>query len=330
METFKAFVARRSDDGMTGGVETLGESDLDQGEVTVRVEYSSVNYKDLLVIDGAPGLTKEYPQIPGIDAAGTVVESSGGGFEPEDRVVVSGGDFGVNHSGGYSEYARVPAAWVTRLPDQLSTHQAMAYGTAGFTAALSLQELLDHGVTAEGGPVVVTGASGGVGSFAVSFASAEGLDVVAATNKPDDTERLTGLGAREVIATDQLRDTSGKHLMKGAWAGAIDSLGGDVLSTIIRQTTYGGTVTNCGMLAGNRMEVSVFPFLLRAVRLIGVDSVQCPRERRERAWKAIAERWHSERALQGIPEVSLDELSEAVEQKKAGHVRGRYIVRVGS
>src|SRR3954453_17715176 len=273
-EEIRAFVAERSDEGVDRGVRTIGAGELGEGDVVVQVACSSVNYKDALATIPKGQVARISPLVPGIDLAGTVVEGSGEGTE----VLVHGYDLGVAHYGGYAEYARVPGDWVVPLPEGMTTRQAMAIGTAGFTAALAVARLERHGVQADDGPGLVPGATGGVGSTAVSILAARGYEVVASTGK-DAREYLESLGAAEIIGREDIAG-DGKPMGKQRWAGAVDSVGGEPLAGILPQIRYGGAVAATGLTAGIKLDLTVMPFILRSVALLGIDSVMCEMEER--------------------------------------------------
>jgi putative YhdH/YhfP family quinone oxidoreductase len=305
-------------------------NDLPEGEVLINVRYSSLNYKDALSASGNKGVTRKYPHTPGVDAAGVVVESTDPTFTPGDEVLVTGYDLGMNTAGGYEEYIRVPANWVVKLPDNLSLRESMIYGTAGFTASLSCYKLIHiGGVKPENGEVLVTGATGGVGSIAVSILAKSGYDVVAVNGIVDEKEYLLELGAKEVISLEDADDQSGRPLLKGRWAGAIDTVAGNILSTAIKTTKYGGAVTCCGNVSSGELHTSIYPFILNGVTLLGIDSVYCPGELRMKVWNTIASDWkldHLDKITTELP--SLEALDERIALILQGKSRGRAIVKV--
>ena len=328
-KTFKAMVVEETDDGRY--VRQISErsiDDLPEGDVLVRVRYSSLNYKDLLSATGNKGVTRHYPHTPGIDAAGVVEASTGGGFSPGDKVIVTSYDLGMNTAGGFGQYIRVPVDWVVPLPDGLTLKDAMGYGTAGFTAGMSIQRLVDHGLSPEGGSILVSGATGGVGCIAVSILAKLGYSVSAVSTKSDAAPFLKDLGAKEVVDVAEAADTSGRPLLKARWAGSVDTVGGDILATTIKSTQVGGAVTSCGNVASPELPINVFPFILRGVALYGIDSQNCPMPARKRVWEKLAGAWKVPLAGEGFKEVGLDGLDDAVEQMKARKHRGRIIVRV--
>jgi len=303
-------------------------SSLPEGEVLINVKYSSLNYKDALSAIGNKGVTRNYPHTPGIDAAGIVVESSSDVFKTGDEVVVTGYDLGMNTSGGFSEYIRVPSEWVVKLPKGLTLMESMIYGTAGFTAALSVHRLINSGVKPEDGDILVTGATGGVGSVAVSILDKLGYSVIAGTGKPEAKEMLIKTGAKDIILREELDNKSGKALLRERWAGVIDTVGGNILSSALKATKYGGTVTSCGNAASYEFSSSVYPFILRGVSLLGVDSVQCPKDLRLKLWNLLSNEWKPEDLALNIEEVSLDGLNDKIDIILAGKMIGRVLVNI--
>jgi len=302
--------------------------ELPEHEVLIEVKYSSLNYKDALSATGNKGVTRNYPHTPGIDAAGIVAASSNLAFEEGDEVIVTGFDLGMNTSGGFGQYIRVPASWVLRLPGNLTLRESMAYGTAGFTAALCVLKLQAYGLTKESGEVLVTGATGGVGSIAVGILAKSGFQVVAATGKKDERDFLIRLGASEVISREAASDVSGRPLLKGRWAGVVDSVGGSILATAIKSTKDGGCIACCGNAMSSDLAVSVFPFILRGVNLLGVNSVEVPREDRLLAWQKLAQDWKLALSSELVSECSLEELNPKIGQILKGEIRGRTLVNL--
>ena len=322
-QDIRAFVAVKGDEGVDRGLRTIAADELGEGDVVVRVDCSSVNYKDALATIPKGQVARISPLVPGIDLAGTVVEGPGEGTE----VLAHGYDLGVAHNGGYAEYARVPGEWVVPLPDGLSTTQAMAIGTAGFTAALAVARLERHGVQPGDGPVLVTGATGGVGSTAVSILAARGFEVTASTGK-DARGYLESLGAAEVISREDV-EGDGKPLSKQRWAAAVDSVGGAVLAGLFPQIRYGGAVAATGLTAGIKVETTVMPFILRSVALLGIDSVQTAMEERAEIWRRLAGDLRPPQLDDAIArEISLDELEPALDAILKGGLTGRTVVRV--
>ncbi|HEX6021576.1 MAG TPA: oxidoreductase [Solirubrobacter sp.] len=309
----RAFVAEQDGDGVVRGVRELDESELGEGDVLVKVAYSSVNYKDALAASGKKGqVARISPLVPGIDLAG-------------EGKVVHGYDLGVAHHGGYAEYARVPADWIVPLPDGLTERQAMAIGTAGYTAALCVVALEDAGLTPDAGPVLVTGASGGVGSMAVDILAGRGYEVVASSGK--DPEFLRGLGAAEVISREDAIGNPDRPLDKSRWAGAVDCVGGDVLAGVLRSLRYGAAVAACGNAGGVKLPATVLPFILRSVSLLGIDSVQTPIEKRREIWHRLAGDLRP-RHLDDASEITLDELDSTLDAILRGELQGRTVVKL--
>jgi len=302
--------------------------DLPEGDVIINVKYSSLNYKDALSATGNKGVTRNYPHTPGIDAAGIVVESNNDNYKVNDKVLVTGYDLGMSTSGGYAEYIRVPAQWVVKLPQNLSLRESMIYGTAGFTAALSVYELVNSGVVPSDGEILVTGATGGVGSIAISILSKLGYEVIAATGKTSEREMLLGIGAKDIVDRKEIDDASGRALLKSRWAGVIDTVGGNILATAIKSTNYGGSITSCGNVADHEFKTSVFPFILKGVTLFGIDSVKCPMNIRLVIWDKLSSDWKLDNLEANVDEVSLKGLSEKIDSILKGSHKGRTIVNL--
>ncbi len=303
-------------------------ADLPEGEVLVRVRYSSLNYKDVLSAIGNKGVTKNYPHTPGIDAAGVVAESRSPDFQPGQEVIVTSYDLGMNRPGGFGQFIRVPAAWVVKRPEGLSLRESMIYGTAGFTAALSVHRLIEGGVKADQGKVLVSGATGGVGSVAVSILAQEGYQVAAVSGRAETRGYLQEIGAQEVVSTEDTTDTSDRPLLKDRWAGSIDTVGGPLLATTIRSVQYGGVVTCCGNVASPDLPLTVYPFILRGVTLIGIDSQNCPMPTRVRVWEKLAQSWKVPHLERITTETDLEGLNEQIDLMLNRQHRGRTIVRL--
>jgi acrylyl-CoA reductase (NADPH) len=326
--TFRAYRVELGGQGAAAAVKVLSEEDLPAGDVAVRVAYSSLNYKDALSARGRPGVTKNYPHTPGIDAAGVVERSGDARFEPGQRVLVTSYDLGMNTPGGFGELIRVPGDWVVPLPAGLSLRESMVLGTAGLTAGLALAALEHHGLAPKAGPVVVTGASGGVGSLAVALLARRGYEVVASSGTAEAREWLSGIGAARVIDRQELGAVSERSLLRAAYAGAIDTVGGHTLVNLLKSLRWGGAAAACGLVQSPRLELTVFPFILRGVALLGVDSAACPMERRSEVWRRLAGEWKPA-DLEGLArEVGLEELDGAVDEILAGRTIGRVLVRV--
>lgn len=325
--TFRAFVAHKTDDRVERGVRPFAESDLPAGEVEIRVAWSSVNYKDGLATRADGRVARIDPLIPGIDLAGEVIASSDPAFSVGDQVLAQGHDLGASRHGGYSEYQRVPAGSVVPLPPGLSAREAMALGTAGFTAAMSVAALEDRGLNPEDGPVLVTGASGGVGGTALAILADRGYEVWAVTGKPDEAERLTSLGASGILARDEI-PLEGKPLESARWAGAVDAVGGATLPYILRTLKTGAAVAASGNAGGVKLHTTVFPFILRGVALLGMNVDTVPIARRRVLWDRLATDLRPRELGRHVTEVSLEGLDEALDGIVAGTARGRWIVRV--
>ncbi|MEE4312806.1 MAG: YhdH/YhfP family quinone oxidoreductase [candidate division KSB1 bacterium] len=325
--TYKAYeVTKREGEKALASIVERSTDDLPPGEVTIDVKYSSLNYKDALSATGSPGVTKNYPHVPGIDAAGAVRESSVDTFKPGDEVLVTGYDLGVNTSGGYGCCIRVPSEWVVPLPDGLTLRESMILGTAGFTAALGVHLLLLNGMTKDGGEVVVTGASGGVGSLAVMILSKLGYHVTAATGKKEAHIYLRDLGARDVINRGELDDVSGRPLLRGRWGAGFDAVGGNTLATVLKSTHQGAPVAACGVVGGPDLATTVFPFILRGVKLLGIDSALCKRPLRLELWERLAGAWKPDSLDAVCTEIGLEQLTEYVGKILKGQIRGRTLV----
>lgn len=324
--TFTALVLDQTDDAVTAELRQLDESALPDGDVTVAVEWSSLNYKDGMVLQGIGRLVKTYPHVPGVDLAGTVVESASERFEPGDRVVLTGWRVGELWWGGYATRARVRAEWLVPLPEGLTTRQAMAVGTAGFTAMQALLALGDDGLDPGDGPLLVTGASGGVGSSAVLWGGALGHEIWASTGRTEHADELEALGASSVIDRAELERPT-RPLLSERWAGCVDAVGGDTLARVLAELRYGRAVAACGNAGGIQLDTTVIPFLLRGVRVLGIDSVQCPTPVRERVWSRIAAVVDPERLEAMTGEVSLADLPGLAPEILAGRVKGRTVVR---
>ncbi len=325
---FKALVVEKADDGrFVREIRERGIDELPVGDLVVRVSYSSLNYKDALSATGHPGVTRQFPHTPGIDAAGEVVSCQSGTFTPGDQVIVTGFDLGMETDGGWGGIIRIPAEWAVRLPGGLSVREGMALGTAGFTAALSVLKMVRGGVNPSDGDILVTGATGGVGSVAVSILSRAGYRVVAATGKSSDEQFLRELGASEIIPRDQVTAGSEKPMMKERWAGCVDVVGGETLAAAVKATRYGGVVTCCGLVGAIDLPLNVYPFILRGVSLLGIDSVQCPAGMRRLVWEKLAGEWKPEQLDDMVTEVSLEGLEEKIQAILQGGIRGRVVVK---
>lgn len=300
---------------------------LPEGEVLIRVKWSSLNYKDALSATGNRGVTKKYPHTPGIDAAGVVEESRSGAFRPGDEVIVTSYDLGMNTSGGFGQYIRVPAAWVVPLPKGLDLKESMIYGTAGFTAGMSVAALTDR-VSPTQGDILVTGATGGVGCLSIAMLAKLGYAVTAVSGKETAAAFLTGIGARKIMSRDDVTAGSQRPLLKGIWAGVIDTVGGEILASAVKSTDQLGVVTCCGNVASPDLPLTVFPFILRGVSLIGIDSQNCPMDHRGKVWGHLASDWKPDCLTNLCREVGLDELDREIDLILQGGQTGRVIVRM--
>ena len=325
----RALIVEKGEDGKTSaGVQEIDEARLPEGEVTVAVEYSTVNYKDGLCIGPGGGLVKSYPHVPGIDFAGTVEASEDARYSPGDKVVLTGWHVGERHWGGYAEKARVKADWLVPLPDALTTRAAMAVGTAGFTAMLAVMALEDHGLTPDKGEVLVTGAAGGVGSVATAILGNLGYDVAAVTGRPEQEAYLKGLGAARIVPRAELAETVKRPLESEMWAGCVDAVGGAMLARVLGQMKYNASVAAVGLAGGAHLPATVVPFLLRGVNLLGIDSVLRPYEDRLRAWGRIATDLPMDKLEAMIEPATLADLPALGAAILKGEVRGRVVVDV--
>jgi putative YhdH/YhfP family quinone oxidoreductase len=328
MDNFAALVARKNDDRIDCAVETLAESDLPPGEVTIRVAYSSVNFKDALAVTPNGGVVRDYPIVPGIDLTGEVVESQSPDFAVGDAVLAHGYEIGTARNGGYAEYARVPADWVVSL-GPLSPRDGAAIGTAGFTAAMSVQALIDWGITPDDGPIVVTGATGGVGSVSVDLLAAAGYEVVASTGKTEAADRLKALGAADVIGRlPEDPDAKPRPLAKTRWAGAVDCVGGKTLADVLSTLRYGGAVAASGLTGGPGLNTTVMPFILRGVSLLGMDSVLMPIGPRRELWKKLGDSLRPQHLSDITNEVDISDVVGVLDEIREGRYSGRAVVRV--
>jgi acrylyl-CoA reductase (NADPH) len=328
VSTFKAIRIDKGESGQTVGLTDFDDADLMDGDVTVRVEWSTLNYKDGLALTGKAPVVRRWPMIPGIDFAGTVERSDHPAWKPGDRVILNGWGLGETHLGAYAEKARVKGEWLVALPQGMSGRDAMAIGTAGYTAMLALMALERHGVRPEQGPVIVTGAAGGVGSVAISLLARAGFKVTASTGRPQEADYLKELGAAEIIQREELSGPA-KPLARERFAAGIDSVGSNTLANILSMTRYGGAVAACGLAGGMDLPTSVAPFILRAVSLLGIDSVMCPLPRREEAWARLASDLDRGKLATIAHEIGLADVVEAGRDIVAGKVRGRIVVKIG-
>lgn len=329
---FKALILEQGEDGLaTASIQEIGEDRLPEGEVTVAVDYSTVNYKDGLCLSPkGGGLVRNYPHVGGIDLAGTVEASTDARYSPGDKVVLTGWRVGEVHWGGYAQKARVKADWLVPLPDGLTPRQAMAVGTAGFTAMLAVMALEDHGLSPDKGEVLVTGAAGGVGSVATAILAARGYAVAGVTGRPEQEGYLKGLGASRIVARDELAETVKRPLESETWAGCVDAVGGAMLARVLGQMKYGGSVAAVGLAGGAALPTTVIPFLLRAVNLLGIDSVMQPYDNRLRAWQRIAADLPMDKLEAMITPATLEDLPRLGADILKGQVKGRVVVDVNA
>jgi len=326
--TFKAVVIDKANGGSKAALTNFDDANLMDGDVTIRVEYSTLNYKDGLAITGKAPVVRRFPMIAGIDLAGTVEASSDPAWKVGDKVILNGWGLGETHLGAYAEKARVKGSWLIRLPDSMSAREAMAIGTAGYTAMLAVMALERHGLKPESGPVAVTGAAGGVGSVAVALLAKRGFAVHAVTGRAQEADYLRGLGAGEIVARQELTGPP-KPLAKERWAGGVDVVGSTTLANLLSMTRYGGAVAACGLAGGIDLPTSVAPFILRGVCLYGIDSVMCPIDRRREAWKRLETDLDRQKLASMTREISLSEVLAVAPDILAGQVRGRIVVKIG-
>lgn len=325
----QAILIDKQDDNYSASLTDVNEGDLPEGDVTVKVDYSTLNFKDSLAITGASPVVRKFPMVPGIDFAGTVEESSSSDYAVGDKVVLNGWGVGEGHWGGMAPKARVKSEWLTPLPSSFSTKQAMAIGTAGYTAMLCILGLEQNGVTPDQGDILVTGAAGGVGSVAIAVLAKLGYNVIASTGRADEADYLKGLGASEIIDRAELSE-KGRPLAKERWAGAVDAVGSFTLANVCAATKYGGTVAACGLAQGMDFPSTVMPFILRGVTLAGIDSVMCPSPKRLEAWKRLEADLDTSKLESITQEITLGEVIEAAAKQLEGKVRGRVVVDVNA
>lgn len=328
-QQFNALIVNKQEEQFTVKIKQLKLTDLPNGEVLIRVHYSSVNYKDSLASIPNGNIVNTYPFVPGIDLAGVVVSSEDARFRAGDEVIATSYEIGVTHFGGYSEYARIPAQWIVPVPKGLTLKEAMIIGTAGFTAALSVWRLQENNSSPEKGKVLVTGATGGVGSFAVSILSTLGFNVEASTGKESEQAYLKKIGANTIVSREEVYDGKVRALGKQKWAAAVDPVGGEPLASLLSQIQYGGSVAVSGLTAGTKLPTTVFPFILRGVNLLGIDSVNCPMETRVKIWNRLATDFKPKNLEELIQqEVTLDHLPEVLPTLLKGQARGRILVKL--
>ncbi len=326
-EKFRAMVVSETEDKkFNRKITDRNINDLPEGDVLLKVEYSSLNYKDALSATGNRGVTRRFPHTPGVDAAGVVDNSMTDRFTKGDQVIVHGYDLGMDTSGGFGQYIRVPSEWVVNLPEHLTLKEAMMYGTAGFTAALSVYRLTENKINPGSGKILVTGATGGVGCMAVAILAKAGFEIVASTGKCDQVEFLKSIGASEVISREESMDQTDKLLLKGLWAGVVDTVGGDILAAAIKSTNQRGVVTTCGNVASHDLNINVYPFILRGVTLAGIDSASCPMDLRTKIWGKMSSDWKLGNLETLTRTVSLDDLDNEIDTILKGAQVGRVVV----
>jgi len=331
VQKFKAFrVSEAEGKVFSAELIQLELDDLPEGDVLIDVHYSSLNYKDALSASGSKAVTRQYPHVPGIDAAGVVIASSDTGFAEGDEVIVTGYDLGMNTSGGFGQTIRVPAAWLVKRPDGLSMRESMVLGTAGFTAALCVEKLITNGVTPDSGKVLVTGATGGVGIVAVALLHKLGYQVTASTGKASAHDLLQQVGASEIIDRAELSAENPRPMLKQRWAAAVDVVGGDTLFNVVKSLSYGGSVACCGLVQSTQFSASVLPFILRGVNLLGVDSVELPIESKTSVWNKLAQDWKLSNLDSLCTEIGFDELEESLKRILKGEATGRYLLNLRS
>lgn len=325
---YRALVSEESGDVVRTSVKELYLDDLPQGDLLIRVLYSSLNYKDALSASGNRGITRKYPHTPGIDSSGIVVSSQSSEFSEGDHVLVCGYDLGMNTPGGFGEYIRVPADWAMPIPGSLTHEESMMLGTAGFTAGLAIYKMELNRQNPENGPVLVTGATGGLGSLAINILAGAGYEVIASTGKTEEVEYLQSLGATKIITREETYDQSGKHLIRPRWAGAIDTVGGNTLATVLKGCQRHGNVACCGNAHSFYLNTTVFPFILNGINLLGIDSATCPMNLRKDIWAKLSKEWRPAALHQISNLITLDELPEKIDLILQSKVRGRFVVKL--
>lgn len=327
--TYKAFRVEEKDDKFTSSIKEVPFKSLERGEIRIKVHYSSLNYKDALSASGNKGVTRNYPHTPGIDVVGTVVSTESSKFNINDNVIVTSYDLGMNTDGGFAQFVKVPEDWVVKLPENLSMKEAMTIGTAGLTAGISVLKLTAS-VKPEDGAIVVSGATGGVGSVSISILNKLGYKTVAITGKESETDFLKKLGADEIILRKDFEEVNKRPLLRPAFAGAIDTVGGVILDNIIKSVNPMGVVTCCGNVASPKLDLTVFPFILRGISLVGIDSQNYPMTSRELVWNKLSDAWKTDSLTETANEITLNELDEKIKLMLKGQLKGRTVVRIDS
>lgn len=328
MAPFRCFLVEKTGDTASGSIQTRSFGELPPGEVTVQVQYSSLNYKDALAATGHPGVARSFPHVPGIDAAGVVIESHSSEFPVGTEVIATGHELGVERWGGWSEQLRCPADWLVRRPAGLTLAESMTIGTAGFTAAQCVMAVIHAGIDPSRGPIAVTGATGGVGSVAVQILSQLGYEVTAISGKADRVEWLKALGARTVVSRQEFQSVPNRPLLSATWAGAVDTVGGTTLATLLKSVMHRGCVAACGVVGGADLPTTVYPFILRGITLAGIDSAWCPDDRRRAIWDRLAGSWKPAGLRELATEISLEQVAASVASILKGEVAGRVVVRI--
>lgn len=326
--SFQAMFIRHTDGEFTRSIEDVPLSFLPDHDVLIQVHYSSLNYKDALSATGNKGVTQKFPHIPGVDASGIVVESRNDQFKPGDEVIVTSFDLGQNTPGGFGQYLRVPSEWVVPLPNGITLKEAMMIGTSGYTAAYGVLKITEADIKPGDGKIVVSGSTGAVGSSAVALLSKLGYEVTAITGKKESHSFLKKLGASEIVGREAVQDSSGKPLLQGKWIAAVDTVGGEILDTIIRQTAHNGVVTCAGNILGHNLNTSIYPFILRGVSLMGIDSGICLMPKRKQIWKLLADEWKLSNLTLLSEEISLEELSDCIDEILNGKLTGKKLLKL--
>lgn len=328
-DQFRCYLIEKSSDGaISSSLTQRKTTDLPPGDVTVRVQWTSLNSKDALAATGNPGITRKFPHVPGIDAAGVIAESASPEFPVGTEVIATGHELGVERWGGWAEFIRVPAAWLVKRPAGLTLEETMTIGTAGFTAAQCVQALIHAGVTPDRGPILVTGATGGVGSTAVQLLSQLGYEVTAVSGKPERVEWLKQRGATTVVDRVAFLAVPHRPLLSAQWAGGVDTVGGTMLATVLRSVSHRGCVAACGVVGGAELPLTVYPFILRGITLAGIDSAWCPDDLRARIWNRLASDWKPQHLADSQTVITLDQVGSAVEQILKGQIAGRIVVQI--
>lgn len=324
---YKAYRTIEKEGGFTSEVTLLNEEDL-QGEVLIKVAYSGINYKDYLSANGNKGVTKKYPHTPGIDAAGIVVKDDTHAFSPGEEVVVMGYDLGMNTDGGFAEYIAVPAAWVMAKPQRFTLKETMEIGTSGFTAALGIMKMLQMGAKPEQGPIVVSGATGGVGTYGVQMLSKMGFEVWAVTGKKDAADMLTKLGAARIVSREEIMVPAEKPLLRSVWAGALDTVGGETLVSLLKQCKKSGSVATCGNVGGMKLEMTVLPFILNGINLLGINAADTPMDERKKIWSLLEQCADPSVVAETGKEITLEEIGDALKEMGAHAHTGRFLIKI--